>query len=221
MSAAQDKHPSKNPALSDEQLAEISSITVAHYDGRAEEFWAGTRDHDVSQNREALLRHIEAEAPLHLLDLGCGPGRDLLAFASMGHRVTGLDGSRRFCEMARRVSGCEVLEQDLLALDLPDRHFDGIFANASLFHVPAQELSRVLSDLHRALKPRGVLFASNPRGDNSEGWSGERYGSYHDYQAWDKLLSACGFEQLEHYYRPQGKPRDQQPWLASVYRKLG
>ena len=65
----------------------------------------------------------------------------------------------------------------------------------------------------------GVLFSSNPRGDNREGWNGPRYGAYHDLQAWQALLTAAGFVELEHYYRPAGLPRAQQPWLASVWRK--
>ena len=68
--------------------------------------------------------------------------------------------------MARIYSGCEVWQQDFLKLDLPDSHFDGVYANASLFHVPSQELPRVLLELHTTLKPGGVLFSSNPRGDN-------------------------------------------------------
>ena len=93
--------------------------------------------------------------------------------------------------MARRHSGCEVLEQSFLALDLPAEHFHGVFANAALFHVPSQELPRVLRELHATLKPRGVLFASNPRGEGQEGWSGERYGAYHDWETWRDLVMRC------------------------------
>src|SRR3546814_14218022 len=82
--------------------------------------------------------------------------------------------------MARVESGCQIWLQDFLALDLPDGYFDGVFANASLFHVPGSELLRVLKQLQAALKPSGVLFSSNPRGKNQEGWSGDRYGVYHD-----------------------------------------
>jgi SAM-dependent methyltransferase len=121
--------------------------------------------------------------------------------------------------MARAHAGCEVWHQDFLALDLPDHHFDGIFANASMFHVPSRALPRVLGELHATLKPLGVLFASNPRGHNEEGWNGSRYGVYHDLAAWRGFLQAAGFSELEHYYRPPGLPREQQPWLASVWRK--
>ena len=201
-------------------LDAIATRTIAHYDQRADAFWEGTRNHDVGQNRDALLRHIDGEAPHKILDFGCGPGRDLLAFAELGHTVVGLDGSLRFCEMAASVSGCEVLHQNMLSLVLPVEFYDGVFANASLFHVPGQELPQVLEQLHRALVPGGVLFTSNPRGENSEGWNGERYGSYHDLAAWREVVGACGFEELEHYFRPPGQPRHLQPWLATVWRRL-
>jgi SAM-dependent methyltransferase len=104
-------------------------------------------------------------------------------------------------------------------MDLPDGWFDGIFANASLFHVPRQELTRVLRQLHATLKPQGVLFSSNPRGENQESINGERYGAYYDLATWRDYLAAAGFVELEHYYRPAGLPREQQPWLASVWRR--
>ena len=85
-----------------------------------------------------------------------------------------ISGAARFVELARRYSGGEVWLQDFLQLQLPPEYFDGIFANASLFHVPSQELPRVLKELWATLKAGGVLFSSNPRGDNEEGWSGER-----------------------------------------------
>jgi SAM-dependent methyltransferase len=205
--------------LSADDLAQIAALTLEHYNQCAEDFRAGTRDHDVSQNIAALLRHIEGEPPFTLLDFGCGPGRDLKVFSALGHLAIGLDGSARFAAMARADSGCEVWQQDFLELDLPAERFDGVFANAALFHVPSQELPRVLAQLHATLKPGGVLFSSNPRGDNQEGWHGARYGAYHDLSSWRRMLVAAGFEELEHYYRPAGLPRAQQPWLASVWRK--
>jgi len=205
--------------LSREESDRIATQTLAHYNERASAFWVGTRDHDVSQNVAALLRHLEGTPPFTILDLGCGPGRDLKTFTELGHSAVGLEGAPAFADMARTHSGCEVWEQNLLALQLPAARFDGIFANAVLFHVPSDELPRVLSDLHGALKPRGVLFSSNPRGEGQEGWQGGRYGAFHDLQTWRRHMTAAGFVELEHYYRPAGLPREQQPWLASVWRK--
>ena len=199
---------------------ELSSRTLEYYERSAEEFWNGTRDHDVRQNIDALLRHIEGRPPFTILDFGCGPGRDLVTLSALGHVAVGLDGSAAFARMAREQSGCEVLQQDFLDLDLPAERFDGIFANASLFHVPSVALPGVLEKLRATLRPRGVLFSSNPRGSGEEGWSGERYGCYHDLPQWRRFLISAGFEEIEHYYRPAGLPREKQPWLATVWRRL-
>jgi hypothetical protein len=88
-----------------------------------------------------------------------------------------------------------------------------------LFHVPRQELPRILRELWTALKPDGVLFSSNPRGANEEGWNGQRYGCYYDWETWRDLVVMAGFVEITHYYRPPGLPRQQQPWLASLWRK--
>jgi len=205
--------------LTDAELADISRSTVAHYNTHAEQFWQGTRDHDVSQNIDALLTAVDRPGPLDILDLGCGPGRDLLALAARGHRPTGLDGSERFCEMARARAGCRVLHQDFLALHLAASAFDGVFANASLFHIPHQELPRVLGQLYATLRPGGVLFSSVPRGDGVEGWNGERYGTYLQLPAWRTLMEGAGFAYVGHYFRPPGRPRAHQPWLASTWRR--
>ena len=205
--------------LSTEELAEASALTVGHYDQSAAGFWEGTRHHDVSQNLDALLRHLGDGGPHRILDFGCGPGRDLLALQSRGHLPTGLEGSAEFVRMARTHSGCEVLHQDFLQLDLPPRRFDGVFANASLFHVPSQSLADVLQSLWKTLRPGGVLFSSNPRGADVEGWNGTRYGTYLCLETYRRYLQGAGFVELEHYYRPPGRPRAEQPWLASVWRK--
>lgn len=199
-------------------LDEISSRTIGHYERHAREFRDGTMDHDVSQNIEALLAAIGRPGAHKILDFGCGPGRDLLTFRSLGHDPIGLDGCEQFVEMARSHSQVEVWHQDFLALSLPDDTFDGVFANASLFHVPGTALPAVLCQLQRTLKPGGVLVCSNPRG-HDEGWRGERYGCYMQLEGWQGLLEDAGFELMDHYYRPSGLPRHDQAWLVMVLRK--
>jgi SAM-dependent methyltransferase len=206
-------------ALPDDELFEMAGRTLAHYGEAAGTFWDGTKGHDVTQNYEALLGAIEGPPPFSLLDFGCGPGRDLRYFHSLGHRAVGLEGCAEFAKMARSYAGCEVLEQNFLALTLPRESFDGVFANASLFHVPTKMLPRVLGELREALKPRGVLFSSNPRGQDEEGWFVDRYGCYHSLETWRRFVTGAGFVELSHYYRPAGRPRNEQRWLATVFRK--
>jgi SAM-dependent methyltransferase len=200
-----------------EELNKIETITLGYYDANAESFWEGTKDHDVTQNLEAFLSACIQGKSLDILDFGCGPGRDVTYFKASGHLPTGLDGSEEFCRFARQYTDCPILQQSFLNLELPEETFDGIFANASLFHIPSQELPRVLRELHGALRPGGILFSSNPRG-NGEGWQGQRYGHYMELESSRSYLETAGFEIVHHYYRPSGKPREEQPWLAIVSR---
>jgi SAM-dependent methyltransferase len=200
--------------------AEITERTLSDYDGRAESFWVATRDHDVTQNRAALLDALGNRSGLRLLDFGCGPGRDLIAFAALGHDVTGLDGSVELARLAREHSGRPVLAQNFLELDLGLARFDGIFANASLFHVPRAHLPRVLSELRAALVPGGVLFCSNPRSflNDWEGFKGERYGTFLTVPSWLSEIGSAGFTVERHFLRPSDAPPAEQPWLAVVAR---
>ena len=208
------------PHLTVEQLAQISRSTIEHYNNKAHEFRRATWQHDVSQNIQSLLKHAGPHHPLSILDLGCGPGRDLVQFSRLGHKAIGLDGAEMFCQMARQASGCDVWHQDLLDLDLPALYFDAIFANAVLFQIPQQCLHNAMVRMYDSLKPGGVLLSSNPRGRNEEGWQHDRYGVYYDIERWTEYLQAAGFTPLEHYYRPPGLPRPQQPWLVTVWRKI-
>jgi len=199
--------------------ADKEALTIGHYDNNAQSFWDGTKDHDVSQNIRAFLEPLPKNKPLDILDLGCGPGRDMHHFKSLGHKPIGLDGSRSFCDMATEFSGCPTIHQSFVNMDLSDYQFDGVFANASLFHVPATELLNVLKKLRECLLPDGILFTSNPRG-NHESWKGQRYGHYLELEPSTNFLEQSGFDVLHHYYRPEGNPVNQQPWLAMVSRRL-
>ena len=199
-------------------LEEIEKFNIAHYEESAESFRIGTQDHDVSQNIAALLDALPKGKTHDILDFGCGPGRDLCVFKELGHRPIGLDGSKEFCKMAEKQSGCRTLNQQFLKLNLKENSYDGIFANASLFFIPSQELPRVLKQLHVSLRNGGILFSSNPRG-NVEGWQGQTYGHYMEFEASELFLNQSGFKILKHYYRPEGKPKEEQPWLAIVSKR--
>lgn len=202
-----------------EDLRPITRGTLAHYDRQADEYERRTRDHDVRQNVAALLRNIEGPRPWTILDFGCGPGRDLATFAAMGHEAIGLDGSIELVRLARAATGLEVWHQDFVALDLPPARFDGVYANASMLHVPNAILPTVLAQLHATLKPRGVFFASIPHGDDEEGWSGARYCVFHRPATWQRYLVEAGFTELESFFRPAGVPREEQRWFASAWRR--
>lgn len=215
-------------ARSPAEVREATRATLADYGAVAPAYAAGNMDHDVSQNIEALLAPLRSRAaPLDLLDVCCASGRDLVALTKRGHRAVGLDGVPAFCEMARELSGCEVWEQDLAELDLPAERFDGIFANACLFHLPSAALPAALDTLRAALRPGGVLFVSNAHGfgEDKEGWTqgrvegGARYVCWQSEGTWCATMQTAGFVELDRYYRPAGQPRERQPWFATVWRK--
>jgi SAM-dependent methyltransferase len=205
--------------LNPKELNKIETSTLGHYNANAASFWEGTKDHDVSQNRAAFLGACVQKKPLDILDFGCGPGRDLKYFKDLGHQAIGLDGCQEFARLAHQYTGCQILQQTFLDLKLPEASFDGVFANASLFHVPSQELPRVLQQLHKTLRTGGILFTSNPRG-NGEGWKGQRYGNYMELETSKSFLETAGFKILDHYYRPSNKPPAEQLWLAIVSQKV-
>jgi SAM-dependent methyltransferase len=201
-------------------LEEHEVMTIAEYQATAASFREGTWDHDVSQNRNALIAALPRQ-PGRILDLGCGPGRDLVAFQQLGHEAIGLDATPAFVDMAKAASGCDVWQQSFLSLELPEHFFDGIFANASLIHVPQAEMVRVLQDLRRSLVPHGAMIMSMVRGDG-EGFvprpTGYRYTAGWEYDTLAPCLEQAGFEILHHYYRPPGLPIQQQSWVVLVAR---
>jgi SAM-dependent methyltransferase len=196
-----------------------ADLTIAAYDRMADAYFEETRDRDLHADYDLFFRHLAGPMPFNLLDLGCGPGRDLRYFTSLGHQAIGIDGSMRFVNMARSYSGCRVLHQDLRKLRLPRAQFDGAFASASLFHIPPADLPKTLCAIHAALKPGGVLVCINPRGQDEQGWMDDRFCVYYRPSTWRKLMRAAGFVELARGYRPRGLPRARQEWLTTAWRK--
>lgn len=196
---------------------EISRLTLSAYDQLADAYREETYTRERSADYELFFRNLAGVRPLDLLDVGCGPGRDLKHFHTLGHRAVGLDGSARFVAMAQANSGCHVLHQDLVTLDLPASCFDGVFASASLFHVPLTALPGVLVALQQSLRPGGILFTLNPRGQDEQGWVGDQYCGYLRLATWRRCMRAAGLSLSEYEYRPTGVPRRRQQWIASVW----
>jgi 2-polyprenyl-3-methyl-5-hydroxy-6-metoxy-1,4-benzoquinol methylase len=136
-------------------------MSIAYYDRQGGVFFAGSVWADMSATQARFLAHLPA--PADILEGGCGSGRDALAFAQAGHRVTAFDGSAEMVRRAREHTGLPVIQMTFQDVDWTDR-FDGIWTCASLLHVPRAELSDVLCRLARALKPGGAWMASFKRG---------------------------------------------------------
>lgn len=145
--------------------------TLHYYNETAQAFVRGTIDADLSALHQRFLARLPEHG--HILDLGCGSGRDAKAFLDAGYQVTALDGSAACCKLAEVYIGQPVLCQTFDQLDF-DAAFDGVWACASLLHLPYVELTDIFEKIARALRPGGYLYASFKYGD----FEGERNGRY-------------------------------------------
>ena len=159
--------------------------TAAFYELRAEEYFERTVSADLRELYAIFLKHVPAGGKI--LDAGCGSGRDLKQFSTRRFRVLGIDASQRLSMLAAEYSGAHCKTMRLQ--DIPyEKEFDGIWACASLLHLPKQELLPVLSLLRRALVPGGQIFASVQLG---HGESLARDG---------RLFSYYGCEEFSQYF---------------------
>ena len=131
--------------------------TLRFYDQNSEEFTAGTLAADMSQARSRFTAHLPPKGII--LDLGCGAGRDAKAFLDAGFRVDAVDGSAELCASASAYTGIPVKQMLFSELDACER-YDGIWACASILHLPKAELADVIGKIAKALKTGGVLYTS-------------------------------------------------------------
>lgn len=145
--------------------------TLRYYEENAESFIAGTIDADMNDARQRFLKELPPKACI--LDFGCGSGRDTKAFLDAGYIVDAVDGSPELCRIASIYTGIQV--QEMLFQDLhAGKEFDGIWACASILHLPKPELSETIKKIAVALKPGGVLYTSFKYG-TFEGMRNGRY----------------------------------------------
>jgi len=129
---------------------------MSYYDNNAEAFVESTRMVDMQPLYQRFLPLLPGQA--HILDAGCGSGRDAKYFIEQGYKVTAFDASTEITALAEKELGQPVSVQRLQVQY--QNQFDGIWACASLLHVPAKELPDVFHRLARALKPNGVIYCS-------------------------------------------------------------
>ncbi len=165
--------------------------SAEYYKQNAADYFDETINLDLEVYLERFLEFVPDGGSI--LDLGCGSGRDSAYFLSQGYDVTALDGSEEMCNLASVHIGVDVLHMSFAEMDFEDV-FDGIWANASLLHVPRNEMPVILSKTVRGLKKDGILYMTFRYGE-FEGMEGERY--YTDYRT--KMLKEliAGFDELE------------------------
>lgn len=145
--------------------------TIQYYEDNAETFVSGTLNADMHEARQRFLKQIPLGALI--LDLGCGSGRDTKAFLELGYKVEAVDGSSELCRRASEFTGIPVKQMLFQVLDSVET-YDGIWACASILHLPKEELKVTLHRIQRALKPGGILYTSFKYGT----YEGLRNGRY-------------------------------------------
>lgn len=144
---------------------------IEYYNKYASKIFEDTVDRDMEAIRQEFLADLEEGDTV--LDLGCGSGRDSLAFYELGFDVTPLDAAEEMCKLAEIHTGLEVLQMTYEEMEFDDV-FDGIWGCAALVHIPERELPAVLDRIAHALHHDGILYLSFKEGD-FEGFRGERY----------------------------------------------
>lgn len=145
--------------------------TLAYYNQFAKAYNETTLTIEFQSKREFLLKYLKPHA--HILDLGCGSGRDSKAFLQQGYKVTAMDGSQVLCQLASETIGQPVKCQLFSELDEINT-YDAVWACASLLHLPTIELKQTLKKIEKALKNEGYFYASFKYGE-FEGYREERF----------------------------------------------
>lgn len=146
--------------------------TLNYYQNHAKDFFEQTLNVNMQNIYQLFLEHLPKN-PLRnqqkILDVGCGSGRDSVFFANQGFEVVAIDGSQNLIDLAKETDtriDWQCLRFDEIAKQSWQNHFTGIWACASLLHVPFDDLSKILNELITCLTPNGVLYASFKYGDS-------------------------------------------------------
>ncbi|ALT69011.1 bifunctional 2-polyprenyl-6-hydroxyphenol methylase/3-demethylubiquinol 3-O-methyltransferase UbiG [Methanobrevibacter millerae] len=187
------------------------------YDDNAEEFFKGTVNVDISYLYDDFLSLIPDNG--NILDAGCGSGRDSKFFISKNYNVTSIDGSYEMCRVAGEYLEREVMHMQFQEMEF-ENEFDGIWALASLLHVPSDEIKDVLKRFKNALKENGVIYASFKYGE----FEGERNGRYFndmDEKSSNELFEKLGFEIIKTWTTQDArKDREDEKWLNIIVKKI-
>ena len=187
-----------------------------YYDLNAKEFFSDTVNADMSTHHEEFLKNLPENACI--LDAGCGSGRDAKFFLSKGFNVIAIDGSAEMCKIASEHIGKEVIYIQFQEITFVDK-FDGIWASASLLHVPTDEIDDVLKRLKDSLKDNGILYASFKYGD-FEGMRNGRYFNDLDEKTSQKLFSKLDFEIIKIWITNDArKGRENEKWVNILVKK--
>lgn len=191
--------------------------SIEYYNKHAGEYYHSTVDIDMQEYWDRFVSLLPDGGCI--LDLGCGSGRDSAYFISQGFDVTAIDGSEKMCHLASVHIGQEVLHLKFSEIDF-DEVFDGVWANASLLHVPRNEMEEILSKVIRSLKKDGVLYMSFHYGDGEEEQDGRCFTNYRRSSLKELIMKFKELELIEVSKVQDVQPERDTQWIYALVRKI-
>lgn len=191
--------------------------TLSYYNNYTQEFIQSTRYVNFQTTQDKFLGYLKDDASI--LDFGCGSGRDTKYFLKQGYKVTAIDGSKRICTEAAKYTGIPV--KQMLFEELDDaKRYDGIWACASILHLPKQNLFDVILKMYNALKENGIIYTSFKYG-NFEGERNHRYFSDFTEETFTKFISQIPQLQIKEMWITGDvrEGRGDERWLNIILQK--
>lgn len=191
--------------------------TLKYYNKNAQSFASGTVSVKFTEVQDKFLEKLNPDA--YILDFGCGAGRDTKYFLSRGYQIDAIDGSEQLCRIASKYTGIKVRQMLFQELDEKEK-YDGIWACASILHLPKKQLREVLENMYAALKSEGWIYISFKYGE----FEGERNGRYFTDFTTDTFKEFIhdmhGLKIEEHWITGDVRPgRGEEKWLNLLLQK--
>ena len=195
----------------------VDNATLTYYMNNAEAFADGTATVDLGELQDRFTRLLPVGGLI--LDFGCGSGRDTKYFLEKGFRVDATDGSERLCEIASELTGITVQQMLFSELDEHEK-YDGIWACASILHLPKDELKNTMGKMTRAVKGGGYIYTSFKYGA-FEGYRNERYFTDFTEETFHAFVGdITGIEIVEEWLSGDARPgRSDEQWLNIIMKK--
>jgi len=190
--------------------------TIDYYNQYADEFTQATLYVDMESLYQPFLAKLPESA--RILDLGCGSGRDTLAFKNKGYQVDAIDYSEALVERATQLTGVAVKQQSFYEIEVQD-DYDGIWACASLLHCDRDKLLDVLNRIFRALRCTGVCYMSFKYGTTDREKDGRAFTDLNEEQAKELLDQLPGVEMLKQWITIDKRPDRREEWLNILWKK--